>query len=45
MNALTKKQKIRFNPDPNTQAQEVILYHGIKNSSHTPLNFDNNFFK
>ena len=30
-----------FNPDPNKQAQEVILSHKTKKISHPPLNFNN----
>ena len=31
-----------FNPDPKKQAQEVFFSRKIKNTSHSPLNFNNN---
>ena len=34
--------KMQFNPDPNRQANEVILSRKTKNSSHPPVAFNNN---
>ena len=33
---------MRFNPDPNKQAQEVIFSRKLKKVCHPPLRFDNN---
>ena len=37
--------KMQFNPDPNKQANEVILSRKTKNSSHPPVAFNNNVVK
>ena len=37
--------KMQFNPDPNRQANEVILSRKTKNSSHPPVAFNNNVVK
>ena len=38
----TNRWKMTFNPDPKKQAQEVFFSRKIKNTSHSPLNFNNN---
>ena len=37
--------KMRFNPDPNNQTQEVIFTRKINKIDHPPLNFNQNFVK
>ena len=37
--------KMNFNPDPNKQAQEVILCRKINKINHPPLLFNQNLFK
>ena len=39
------QQKMRFNPDPNKQAQEVIFSRKINKSDHPPLYFNQNLVK
>ena len=45
INALTNQWKMTFNPDPNKQAQGVILFRKTKRTFHPLLNFYNNSVK
>ena len=39
------QRKMRFNPDPNKQAQEVIFRRKINKIDHSPLYFNQNLLK
>ena len=45
INAWVNQWKMNFNPDPNNQAQDLILSGKIKKASHPLLNFNNNSVK
>ena len=42
INAWENQWEMTFNPDPNKQPQEVIFSCKTKETSHPPLNFNNN---